>query len=94
MSHHDLDPICNTSDNRHFQEVLTQSLENPARRGLLRGGLGLAGLAMLPGCPGFCLGRYEPARQRDRACGLPIHRVARHRRCPRLGFARVLQPWH
>ena len=50
MSHHDLDPICNTSDNPHFQDVLSQSLQNPARRGLLRGGLGLAGLAMLPGC--------------------------------------------
>ena len=56
MSHHDLDPICNTSDNRHFQEVLTQSLENPARRGLLRGGLGLAGLAMLPGCATMATG--------------------------------------
>jgi secreted PhoX family phosphatase len=50
MSHHDHDPICNTSDNPHFQDVLTQSLQNPMRRGLLRGGLGLAGLAMLPGC--------------------------------------------
>ncbi|MEY4661683.1 MAG: hypothetical protein RLZZ239_156, partial [Pseudomonadota bacterium] len=56
MSHHDLDPICNTSENRHFQEVLTQSLENPARRGLLRGGLGLAGLAMLPGCATMATG--------------------------------------
>ena len=50
MSHHDLDLVCNTSDNPHFQDVLTQSLQNPMRRGLLRGGLGLAGLAMLPGC--------------------------------------------
>ena len=50
MSHHDHDPIFNTSDNPHFQDVLNQSLQNPARRGLLRGGLGLAGLAMLPGC--------------------------------------------
>ena len=50
MSHHDLDPIHNTSANTHFQEVLAQSLQNPARRGVLRGGLGLAGLAMLPGC--------------------------------------------
>ena len=50
MSHHDHDPICNTSDNPHFQDVLSQSLQNPMRRGLLRGGLGLAGLAMLPGC--------------------------------------------
>jgi hypothetical protein len=44
MSHHDHDPIFNTSDNAHFQDVLSQSLQNPARRGLLRGGLGLAGL--------------------------------------------------
>ena len=50
MSHHDLDPIHNTSNNPHFQDVLSQSLQNPMRRGLLRGGLGLAGLAMLPGC--------------------------------------------
>ena len=50
MSHHDHDPIHNTSNNPHFQDVLSQSLQNPMRRGLLRGGLGLAGLAMLPGC--------------------------------------------
>jgi secreted PhoX family phosphatase len=50
MSSHDQDPIFNTSDNAHFQEVLAQSLANPARRSLLRGGLGLAGLALLPGC--------------------------------------------
>ena len=50
MSHHDHDPVFNTSDNPHFQDVLTQSLENPARRGWLRGGLGLAGMALLPGC--------------------------------------------
>ena len=56
MSHHDLDPICNTSDNPHFQDVLSQSLQNPARRGLLRGGLGLAGLAMLPGCASLTTG--------------------------------------
>ena len=50
MSSHDQDTDCNTSNNPHFQDVLTQSLHNPARRGLLRGGLGLAGLALLPGC--------------------------------------------
>ena len=50
MSSNDPDIVCNTSDNPHFQEVLSQSLSNPARRGLLRGGLGLAGLALLPGC--------------------------------------------
>jgi secreted PhoX family phosphatase len=56
MSHHDLDPIYNISDNEHFQDVLSQSLQNPARRGLLRGGLGLAGLAMLPGCASMVSG--------------------------------------
>jgi secreted PhoX family phosphatase len=56
MSHHDLDPVCNTSDNPHFQDVLHQALQNPARRGLLRGGLGLAGLAMLPGCASLSTG--------------------------------------
>jgi hypothetical protein len=50
MSHQDLDLIHNTSANAHFQDVLAQSLQNPARRSLLRGGLGLAGLALLPGC--------------------------------------------
>ena len=56
MSHHDHDPVFNTSDNLHFQDVLAQSLQNPARRGLLRGGLGLAGLAMLPGCASMVSG--------------------------------------
>ena len=56
MSHHDHDPVFNTSGNPHFQEVLAQSLQNPSRRGLLRGGLGLAGLAMLPGCASLTSG--------------------------------------
>ena len=56
MSHHDLDLDCNTSGNPHFQDVLTQSLANPQRRGLLRGGLGLAGLALLPGCASLATG--------------------------------------
>ena len=50
MSSHDNDAVFNSSNNLHFQDVLAQSLADPARRGLLRGGLGLAGLAMLPGC--------------------------------------------
>jgi uncharacterized protein len=50
MSHHDVDSVHNTSDNPHFQEVLRQSLQNPTRRGLLLGGMGLAGLTLLPGC--------------------------------------------
>ena len=50
MSHPDTDLDCNSSANRHFQDVLGEALSNPSRRNLLRGGLGLAGLAMLPGC--------------------------------------------
>jgi len=50
MSHHDHDPVCNDSANPHFQDVLQQALASPGRRSLLRGGLGLAGLAVLPGC--------------------------------------------
>ena len=46
----DLDPDCNTSDNRHFRDVLGEALSSPSRRNVLRGGLGLAGLAILPGC--------------------------------------------
>jgi len=56
MSHHDHDPSYNTSNNPHFQDVLSQSLQNPMRRGLLRGGLGLAGLAILPGCASLTSG--------------------------------------
>ena len=56
MSSHDQETDCNTSNNPHFQDVLAQSLQNPARRGLLRGGLGLAGLAMLPGCASLASG--------------------------------------
>lgn len=50
MSGFDSNIDCNNSNNAHFQDVLSQALSNPTRRGLLRGGLGLAGLAMLPGC--------------------------------------------
>jgi secreted PhoX family phosphatase len=56
MSNQELDLVCNTSENSHFQDVLAQSLENPTRRSLLRGGLGLAGLAMLPGCASLATG--------------------------------------
>jgi secreted PhoX family phosphatase len=47
------DDNCNPTQNTHFQQVLDQSLANPARRRLIRGGFGLAALsaaAMLPGC--------------------------------------------
>ena len=49
------DPIDNTSNNEHFQEVLDKAFSNPSRRNILRGGLGLASmfaLPMLPGCGG------------------------------------------
>jgi secreted PhoX family phosphatase len=52
---HDFDPIHNNSGNEHFQEVLARALENPSRRSILRGGVGLASmmaLPMLPGCGG------------------------------------------
>ena len=45
------DDNCNPTTNTHFQQVLEQSLANPARRRLLRGGFGLAALSatgMLP----------------------------------------------
>ena len=46
----ELDAICNDSDNPYFQDVLREALASPSRRSLLRGGLGLASLAVLPGC--------------------------------------------
>ena len=49
MSNKHIDPIFNTSTQPHFQDVLTASLANPQRRSMLLGGLGLAGLAVLPG---------------------------------------------
>lgn len=52
---HDFDPITNNSKNEHFQDVLSRALENPSRRSILRGGVGLASmfaLPMLPGCGG------------------------------------------
>jgi len=50
MSHPDHEIDSNTSTNPHFEQVLAQALASPSRRAVLRGGLGLAGLAMLPGC--------------------------------------------
>ena len=56
MSHPDSDLDCNPTDNRHFQDVIREVLASPSRRNLLRGGLGLAGLAMLPGCASLATG--------------------------------------
>ena len=50
MSHPDHEIDSNPSSNPHFESVLTQALASPSRRMVLRGGLGLAGLAVLPGC--------------------------------------------
>ncbi len=52
---HAFDSSDNTSDNVHFQEILSQAKQGPNRRQILRGGFGLAammGLPMLPGCGG------------------------------------------
>ena len=47
MSHDDsLD--CNPSANEHFSAVLERSLQDPSRRNLLRGGMGLFALSSLP----------------------------------------------
>ena len=73
MSHHDLMPEedCNPSANRHFQDVLTEALAQPSasRRALLRGGLGLAGLALLPGCAS--LASNTAAQGGAKALGFP-----------------------
>jgi secreted PhoX family phosphatase len=50
-----LDTIDNNSDNEHFQDVLKRSVASPSRRGVIRGGLGLAALSSVPfmaGCGG------------------------------------------
>lgn len=41
--------VCNPSTHEHFQDVLARVRHNPARRSLLKGGLGLAALAAAPG---------------------------------------------
>jgi hypothetical protein len=49
------DLIFNNSSNPHFQDVLKESLKDPSRRNILRGGFGLASmfaLPMLAGCGG------------------------------------------
>lgn len=49
MSHHEFDDeIHNTSNNEHFQEVLSRNLQNPQRRAVLRGGVGLSMLGAVP----------------------------------------------
>jgi secreted PhoX family phosphatase len=43
-----LDTSHNVSPNEHFRDVLERSVANPARRGVIRGGLGLAALSSIP----------------------------------------------
>ena len=50
MSNKHMDLMSNTSDNKPFQTVLSSALSSPERRKILLGGLGLAGLGVLPGC--------------------------------------------
>ncbi|MEY4267843.1 MAG: hypothetical protein RIS90_2378 [Pseudomonadota bacterium] len=52
------DDNCNPTDNTHFQQVLSQSLADPSRRRLIRGGFGLAALSaasLLPGCASLAM---------------------------------------
>lgn len=50
MSNYDNDYlVCNESQSEHFQEVLARVGHNPARRNLIKGGLGLAALMAAPG---------------------------------------------
>lgn len=71
----ELDPITNESHNEHFQDVLTRALDNPSRRSMLKGGLGLASmlaLPMLPGCGGgSSSGGTASTASASGAAGLP-----------------------
>ncbi len=67
MSHHHIEPDHNPTDNPHFRDVLACALARPDRRQVLRGGLGLAGLAMLSGCASTA----GSGRARSSALGFP-----------------------
>jgi len=67
MSHHP-DESFNNSENEHFQTVLSRSLENPTRRSLLRGGLGLSALSAMPMLAG-CLSSESGAAETPLALG-------------------------
>ncbi|MGB3426985.1 MAG: hypothetical protein WBA53_02315, partial [Burkholderiaceae bacterium] len=43
------DEVTNTSSNPHINELIESRLQDPARRGLLRGGLGAAALSFIGG---------------------------------------------
>ncbi|MEY4653500.1 MAG: hypothetical protein RI884_2081 [Pseudomonadota bacterium] len=68
MSHPDHEIASNTSDNPHFERVLADALASPSRRSVLRGGLGLAGLALLPGCASLAT---QPGAAKANALGFP-----------------------
>ena len=65
---HQPDESFNNSENEHFQTVLSRSLENPARRSLLRGGLGLSALSAMPMLAG-CLSSESGAAETPLALG-------------------------
>ena len=56
MSHPDHETQSNTSANPHFEDILARGLASPGRRMILRGGVGMAGLALLPGCASLATG--------------------------------------
>ncbi|MCX7223015.1 MAG: hypothetical protein NTW89_09145, partial [Burkholderiales bacterium] len=49
MSHDSDEQSVNFSGNTNFQEVLSSAVKNRGRRNIIKGGLGLATLAALPG---------------------------------------------
>ncbi len=51
-THSDSMPIENTSNNEHFQDVLARGLADPSRRALLRRGVGLSAVTVLPAISG------------------------------------------
>ena len=63
------DDNCNPTSNTHFQQVLEQSLANPARRRLLRGGFGLAALSATGMLPTFAQANTASAPGKVSALG-------------------------
>jgi secreted PhoX family phosphatase len=65
------DDNCNPTSNTHFQQVLEQSLANPARRRLLRGSFGLAALSATGMLPTFAQANTASAPGKVSALGFP-----------------------
>ena len=59
MSHDD-DLTTNPTCNPHINELIDQRLQDPVRRELLRGGLGLASLSFIGGCSSLSGSPAEP----------------------------------